>query len=154
MKDTESLFLSKNAKEGSGSESHVEQLQSVVSGHKEELETHMSLSGFNLYGLRKGAATCATSGTTSAPSVPAIARRGKWSIGGVIDCCWHFKNEGDQCLGRVLTGLDPTGSNFDCIPPHFNLDNPMGNPSVERAMKITHREFLDEHPNFIWILFR
>ena len=87
MKDTESSFLSKNAKEGSDSESCVEQLQSIVDRHKEEIQTHVSLTRFNPCGLRKGAATHATSGTACAPSVPAIARRGEWSTGGVLDCC-------------------------------------------------------------------
>ena len=57
-------------------------------------------------------------------------------------------------MGRVLTGLDPTGLDFDCIPPHFGLDNPMGNPHVKRAMNMTFGDFLDEHPNFTRILFR
>ena len=83
-----------------------------------------------------------------APSVPAIARRGEWLLSGVLDCHWHFGDEGDQCSGRVLTGLDPTGSKFDCLPPHFNLDNPMANPSVKRAMRITFGDFLDECPDF------
>ena len=77
MKGTKSLFLSKDAKEGSGPKSCVEQLQSIVDRHKEEIETHMSLTGFNPHGLWKGAATHATSGTAMAPSVPAIARQGK-----------------------------------------------------------------------------
>ena len=141
-------FLSTDAKEGTASKACVEQLQSVVGRHQEELETHMSLSRFNPHGLRKGAATYATSGTTNPPSGTAIARRGEWSVGTVLDCCWHYSQTGDQCLGRVLTGLDPTSSNFDCLPPHFNLDNPMANSHVERAMKITHGEFLDKHPDF------
>ena len=51
MKGTERLFLSNNAKEGTSSKACVEQLQSVVSRHKEELETHTSLSQFNPHGL-------------------------------------------------------------------------------------------------------
>ena len=51
MKGTESLFPSKNAEEGSASESCVEQLQSVVDRHKEEMETHMSLTRFNPHEL-------------------------------------------------------------------------------------------------------
>ena len=98
--------------------------------------------------------TCAASGTANAPSGTAIARRGKWSVGTVLDCCWHYSQTGDQCSGRVLTGLDPTSSNFDCLPPHFNLDNPMANSHVERAMKITCGEFLDEHPDFTRIPLR
>ena len=154
MKGTKRLFLSEDANKGTASKAYVEQLQSVVSRHKEELETHMALSRFNPYGLWKGAATYATSGTLNAPSVPAIARQGEWSVGTVLDCYWHYSQTGDQYLGRVLTGLDPTGSVFDCIPPHFNLDNPMANSHVERAMKITYREFLDEHPDFTRILLR
>ena len=154
MKGTESLFLSKNAKEGSASESHVEQLQSIVDRHEDVMQTHMSLTGFNPCGLWKGAVTHATSGTTLAPSVPAVARRGEWSLSGALDCHWHFGNKGDQCLGRVLTRLDPTASNFDCLPPHFDLNNPMSNPHVERAMKITFGDFLGEHPNFTQISFR
>ena len=156
MKGTaERLFLSSDAKEGTASKAYVEQLQSVVGRHQEELETHMSPSRFNPHGLQKGAATCATSGTANAPSVPAIARRGEWSAGTVLDCCWHCSQTEDQHLGRVLTGLDPASSNFDCLPPHLNLDNPMANSHVERAMKITcGEEFLDEHPDFTRISLR
>ena len=155
MKGTKSPFLSKNAKEGSASEMCVEQLQSIVDRHKHEMETHMSLTRFNPHGLWKGAATHATSGTAMAPSVPAIACRGEWSLSGALDCCWHFGNKGDQCSGRVLTGLDATGPDFDCLSPHFNLDNPMANSHMARAMKITcGEEFLDEHADFTQILLR
>ena len=44
VKGTKRLFLSSNTKEGTASKACVEQLQSVVGRHKEELETHMSLS--------------------------------------------------------------------------------------------------------------
>ena len=148
MEGTKRLFPSKDVKEGTASKACVEQLQLVVSGHKEELKTHISLSEFNPCGLWKGAATRATSGTAMAPSVPAIAGRREWSVGQVLDCHWHFLKTGDQHLGGGLTGLDPTGSDFDCPPPHFNLDNPMGNPHVKRAMKITHGNFLNQHPDF------
>ena len=51
VKGTKRPFLSKDAKEGTASKAFVEQLQSVVSGHKEKLKTHASLSGFNPHGL-------------------------------------------------------------------------------------------------------
>ena len=51
MKGTESLFPSKNAKEGSASKACVEQLQSIVDRHKDETETHASLTRFNPHGL-------------------------------------------------------------------------------------------------------
>ena len=44
MQETKRLFLSSDAKEGTASKACVEQLQSVVSRHQEELETHTSLS--------------------------------------------------------------------------------------------------------------
>ena len=112
----------------------------------------MSLSRFSPHGLQKGATTHATNRTTVAPSVPAIACRGKWSVGTVLDYCWHFLQTEYQHSGRVLTGLHPTSSNFDCIPLHFELENPMSNPSVERAMKIICGDFLHEHPDFTRIL--
>ena len=81
------IFLQKGTKKfGSAASRYVEQLTAVVSRHETELKTHMEVERFNPYGLWKGAATFATSGTTMSPSVPAIARRGEWSIGGVLDC--------------------------------------------------------------------
>ena len=97
----------------------------VVNNHKEELFTHIAKERFNPYGLQKGAATYATSGTTMSPSVPSIALRGEWNIGPVLDCYWHFDKTGDQYLGRVLAGMDPNSSNFDVLPPHFKIENPM-----------------------------
>lgn len=122
---------SKDAKEGTASRSHAEQLQSVVRRHEKELGTHTSLTCFNPHGLRKGAATHATSGTVMAPSVPVTVQQGEWSFSFVLDWHLHFGNSGNQCLGREKTGLDPTSLNFDCLPPHFDLNNPMSHPSVK-----------------------
>jgi hypothetical protein len=44
----------------------------------------------NSHGIRKGAATTASSATTCPPPVSSIAARGEWSLGGVLDLYWHF----------------------------------------------------------------
>ena len=72
-------------------------------------------------------------GTTSSPSLPSIARRGEWSIGSVLDVYWHFGSVGNQYLGQILAGHDPNKENFDVLPPHFTMQDPMGNTKVRRS---------------------
>jgi hypothetical protein len=45
---------------------------------------HICISHMNAYGIQKGSATLATSGTTCPPPIPSIARRGEWSMGSVL----------------------------------------------------------------------
>ena len=99
----------------------------------------------NPYGLRKGAATHAVSGTTAAPSIPSIARRGEWSIGSVLDVYWHFGLVGDHYLGRILCGLDPNDTNFAVLPPHWNVDDPLGNETISQAMHLMYGPILVEY---------
>ena len=51
-----------------------------------------------------------------------------------------------------MAGLDPTLLDFDFLPSCFDLDNPMSHPSGKQAVKITFREFVDDHPDFVGIL--
>lgn len=75
--------------------------------HRVDDETPI-LNCFNAYGLRKGPATQATSGTTHAPVVPtSVAHQGDWSMGKVFDIYWRFLPQGDHYLGQVLSGNDP-----------------------------------------------
>ena len=99
MTDNRNLFLNKSAKPGTASTRYCEQLEGIVRLHQEEIQNHMEFDRFNPYGIRKGAATHAVSGTTMPPSIPSIARRGEWSIGAVLDVYWHFNSVGDQYLG-------------------------------------------------------
>ena len=154
MIDNNQLFLSKGSKYGSAGHRFCEQLVAVVRNHQEELSTHIQTARFNPYGLRKGAAMFALSATTAAPSVPAIARRGEWSIGKVLDCYWHFNAVGDQYLGRVLAGLDPNSNTFDILPPHWNIQEPMSNQFISNGMKMTYGCILEEHTSFVKVLLR
>jgi len=67
MIDNRSLFLNKGVKRGTAATKYCEQLQSVVRPHTEEIKDHILIEHFNPYGLRKGAATHAVSGTTMPP---------------------------------------------------------------------------------------
>ena len=107
--------------------------------------THMKVERLNPYGLRKGAATHAVSGTTAAPSIPSIARRGEWSIGSVLDVYWHFGSVGDHYLGRILCGLDPTHSSFATLPPHWIIPDPLGNEFVHEAMVLMYGDIMQAY---------
>ena len=140
LRETETIFLEKGTKEGTASSKYCEQLLGMVTEHKEEVQTLMEKERLNPYGMRKGAATYACSGTMLAPSIPSIARRGKWSIGSVLDCYWHFGSVGDQYLGQILAGLNLNSSSFDVLPPHWITHSPMENEVVRTAMITTFGE--------------
>ena len=69
------------------------------------------------YGLRKGPASYATSGTTVPPPITSVAGRPEWSLGKVLDVYMHFMEPGDHYLGRILSGLDPMKQDFTALPP-------------------------------------
>lgn len=143
--EDERLFLRNGTKEGAGSSKYHEQILSLVAGHEETIMQHMRVDKVNPYGLRKGAATHAVSGTTAPPSIPSIARRGEWSIGSVLDVYWHFGSVGDHYLGRILAGLDPNDTKFGVLPPHWNVENPLGNTSIREAMDMLYKPILDHY---------
>ena len=74
--ENERLFLKKGTKFGVGCTKYHEQVVGLVCGQEDAIATHMKVEKLNPYGLRKGAATHAVSGTTAAPSIPSVARRG------------------------------------------------------------------------------
>ena len=154
LKGNSKLFLTKGVKDGTASANYCEQLISVVAPHKEEVENHMEEKRLNAYSFRKGSSTYAVAGTTVPPSLNSIARRGEWSIGKVLDCYWHFGSVGDQYLGRVLSGLDANSDQFDTLPPHWNMTNPMKNDDIKSGMDIMFGGILEEHQCFVPILVR
>ena len=133
--NNDQLFLKSGAEEGSAAQRYGEQLVAVVKPHMSELMTHIEKAHFHPYGLRKGAATHSLGGTTCAPSIPSVARRGEWSIGSVLDCYWHFGSTRDQFLGQILAGLDPNNCSFDLLPPHWNIVNPMTVETISEGME-------------------
>ena len=58
------------------------------------------------------------------PPVPSVARRGKLSMGKVLDVYWHCAEPRDQYLGRVMAGLNLLKYSLKILPPHFYVKNP------------------------------
>lgn len=154
MTGNDRFFLDEGVKEGGAAKKYCEQLLGMIQPHIETVKNHMRLDNFNPYGLRNGSATHAVSGTTVPPPIPSIARRGEWSIGSVLDLNWHFGSIGDQYLGRILAGFDPTMASFDCLPPHWNMQDPFANEFVKKGMVSTYGTMLTEHPESVPLLLR
>ena len=81
------------------------------------INIHVRPGHFNAYGLRKGPATYAASGTTNPPPITSILLRGEWSMDIVLDAYFHFAQAGDFQLGRILVLLDPASPDFAVLPP-------------------------------------
>ena len=154
LSKSERLFLQTDVKEGTAATKFCEQISSIAGQHVEELKIHVNEKNFNPYGLRKGAATHAVSGTTAAPSIPAVARRGEWSIGSVLDVYWHFGSVGDQYLGRILAGLNPNHVSFASLPPHWTVANPLANEDIKKAIDMTFPGLFSKQKQIIPILLR
>jgi hypothetical protein len=60
----ERLFLKKGTQEGTASTKYHEQVVGLVWGGESSISLHMKVEKLNPYGLRKGAATHAVSGTS------------------------------------------------------------------------------------------
>ena len=86
----------------------------------------------NPYGLRKGSATHATSGTTVPPPLTSVFFRGEWSMGVVQDIYWKF------C--QVMTCLDPNSTNFDALPPHFTQG--LENTKISKAFDLCFKNVI------------
>jgi hypothetical protein len=136
FENTESLFQEDGNEVNAASQRYCSQLTELFKEFKEELVQFIRTDHANTHGIRKGSATKASSGTTCPPPVSSIASRGEWSMGKVLDLYWHFAEPGDTYLGRILAGLDPNEESFGSLPPHWKVDNPMGNSKIQEAMQL------------------
>jgi len=66
------------------------------------------------HSLRKGAATLATTGTTSPPSIDAVCIRAGWKQPSVRGRYVKYDPAGDRYLGRLLAGLQVNSALFNC----------------------------------------
>ena len=57
-------------------------------------------------------------------------------MGKILDLYWHFAEPGDTYLGRILAGMDLNQEIFGLLPPHWNVDNSMGNVKIHEAMNL------------------
>jgi hypothetical protein len=142
LASTEKLFLSPGTKNGSASQRYCTQLSEMVMRHQDVAKNHLRLSHFNAHGLRKGSGSHASSATTLPPSFVAVAARGEWSIGKILDVYFKFALGGDQYLGRILALLDPNTESFSILPPHWT--NP-AHPSIFRGINICFGDVVTAH---------
>jgi hypothetical protein len=142
LKSTEKLFLNEGKKAGSASQRYCSQLIEMVSKHFETARRYLRLSHFSAHGIRKGSGSYASSATTSPPSFVAVAARGEWSIGKVLDVYFKFAMGGDQYLGRLLAFLDPKDDSFSTLPPHWKDPT---HPIVLEGLKVAFGDVLESH---------
>ncbi|KAL3759839.1 hypothetical protein ACHAWU_007583 [Discostella pseudostelligera] len=142
LASTEKIFLSPGAKIGSASQRYCSQLSEMVMRHKDVAKNHLRLSHFNAHGLRKGSGSHASSVTTLPPSFVAVAARGEWSIGKILDVYFKFALGGDQYLGRILALLNPNNESFSILPPHWT--DP-AHPTVIRGIRICFGNVVTAH---------
>jgi hypothetical protein len=142
FENTESLFQEDENEVTAASQRYCSQLTELFKEFKDQLVQFIRADHANTHGIRKGSATKASSGTTCPPPVSSIASRGEWSMGKVLDLYWHFSEPGDTYLGRILAGLDPNEETFGSLPPHWKVENPMGNAKIREAMHLMYATLL------------
>jgi hypothetical protein len=95
-------------------------LKGITSGMT---DTDQMEAGYN-FG-RIGSHSTKKGGTTYASSLPGFCSiiaawlRAGWSLGCVLPAYIHATDGGDQSVGRLLTGLDPSTSDLSILPPRF-----------------------------------
>ena len=142
---TEKLWLRGTEKFGSAAHRYCTQLSQLLQSHISTLSTFVRPSHANPHGFRKGSATYANSGTTMSACLSAIATRGEWSLGKVLDIYWHFAEPGDTYLGRLIAGFNPNKAQFGSAPPHWKVVDPMAHESIHAAMYLCFGPILEAH---------
>jgi hypothetical protein len=143
LSESERLFHGEG--KDTASARYCKNLASLFQQREEDLRAYIRIDHASPYGLRKGAATHASSGTTAPPSVAAIAARGDWTITKILDIYWRFCQTGDEYLGRLVVGMDPKDKDFAILPPHFNDLNPMSNEVIRKAMILMYGPILESY---------
>ena len=137
------MFMAKST-----AHTYCEDFQDFIASNYDVVKEYIRPSRGNTHGIRKGAASESTSGSTVPPPCTAVALRGEWSIGKIFDI--YFQNitgsaGGDQYLGRVLCGLDPLSTDFTSMPPHFTCDT--SNDDIKEAMSLTFGSLIESNPD-------
>jgi hypothetical protein len=140
QKDT--IFRNRKASPGTASHRYCNAIRKIYNENKATINEFVRAKHFNAHGTRKGAAICASSGTTLPASLAAIANRGEWTISMMFEIYLGFAEPGDQYLGRLLAGLLPNSSTFAALPPHFTCG--MENEHVAEAMNSCFIGIIDQ----------
>ena len=96
--------------------------------------------------------THAAGATTAAPSIISIVLRAGWSLRGVENRYFRHEAAGDQYLGRILAGLDPTSGEFAILPPWFAATTQQDKKIVNGKDSILSHGILLQHTNTLQTL--
>lgn len=77
--------------------------------------------GYESYSSRKGTASYCSTGSTVPPIITFICLRVYRSMRPVREKYIHYKKDGDQYAGRVLSVLNVKRTDIAVSPPHFNF---------------------------------
>ena len=83
----------------------------------------INVDDIGVHSIRKGAATYVSSGSTCAPPQVATNIRTGWTMGPIQDTYLRFESAGDQYVGRVVSGLPLSSSDFAALPPDFESED-------------------------------
>ena len=144
------FFLKVDTIAGTASSNFCRFLGIVCKKYEEIVREHVRIDHCNAHGIRKGSGTHSTSCTTCPPSLVSVACRGDWSMGKIFDTYFTFGDFGDQYLGRILAGLNPSLATFATLPPHFTEG--MENTYIHEGMRCMYGPILDYHTNSCGIL--
>ena len=136
------MFL-RQGKAGSGSSKYCLERRRLLLKHEDEVTKYLRRGHDTNHGIRKGESTHALTCITSPPSLVSVAQREEWSMGAVFDIYWNYGDAGDQYLGRVLSGLDPTKESFSILPPHFPITD---HNDINEALNVCFGHILRRHP--------
>jgi len=144
---TDYLFKYEGTTDKSASARYCSQLRQLFIANTATVATYIRPDHADSHGLRKGAATASSSGTTCPPPVSSLAARGEWCISAVLSIYWQFADAGDNYLGRCLAGLDPNSDTFAALPPHFSEVDMVNDVDYLEAMTLMFGPILD-NPTF------
>jgi hypothetical protein len=141
QKDT--IFRNRGSVQGSASHQYCNGIRKIYESHKETIHEYVRARHFNAHGTRKGAAICASSGTTLPASLAAIVNHGEWTISMMFEVYLGFAEPGYHYLGHLLAGLHPNKMSFAALPPHF-ICTMEDNVHVKEAMQLCFKGIIDQ----------
>ena len=80
----------------------------------------IDVSELGSHSIRKGAATYCCTGCHPGPPIISVCLRAGWTLGSVKERYLRYDNAGDEVVGRTLTGISPSTSEFAISPVYFN----------------------------------
>ena len=125
---------------------YSETIKTILTQFAEEAMTYgLSSKTIGTHSVRKGSATYAAVGCTSAPSIVSICRRTGWSMPTIQATYFRYEAAGDQFVGRVAAGLPVDSEMFAVMPPTFAQNSPLINHAIRLAFPQLHvNQSIDE----------